>query len=538
MSIDVSDRARVPAGVRTGGQFATEARGEADVSLLDPASVPSVEDYLVRVIAPAVADGGPAFDSIVRQEFDRLVELVGPDVPAEYVAAVFEVNHRLRQGDYTPLGSRWAAASPQAAMYLRDAYETGMPADWPDQMEARNAAAEPARKAAWDAAAAAGHLQGLTYSPAHDWSSRCVERWAKGLTADELARLDAAGLALRPEVAAAYVGCDTPTIHQWLNAATRDPQFGKYVNHYLGYQGIGQYVRAGVPLDDVRLCHELGAEPGLAMHGLTRPDGTVEKGPDAIRELVAYSKAAGQSTDEAREGIAAGLPASALKEYGPRVAACEISYLQTAGVPGKVARSLRARDRAMSATFIGWMHRAGISTGADYKTWEAVVEERVPRGMSRGYDTVHDWDTAATLSAAGVPASTALALRRQRVPLRAVADFHSAGISDAAPWTKAAHPRAQGVLSNGSEQELAAYRAIASFAAAGGTPEQMQRAQRAGVPLADLPAHVASTREQLWAAGASNRDAVMAEERRRFDAWGAGYAPAPAGWDCDGPEDL
>lgn len=41
MSIDTRDRARVPAGVHTGGQFATEAREEADVSLASALPQPS-----------------------------------------------------------------------------------------------------------------------------------------------------------------------------------------------------------------------------------------------------------------------------------------------------------------------------------------------------------------------------------------------------------------------------------------------------------------------------------------------------------------
>src|SRR5690242_5010675 len=35
----VADRSRVPAGVRTGGQFATERHGESDVDLAGPAEV-------------------------------------------------------------------------------------------------------------------------------------------------------------------------------------------------------------------------------------------------------------------------------------------------------------------------------------------------------------------------------------------------------------------------------------------------------------------------------------------------------------------
>lgn len=58
------------------------------------------------------------------------------------------------------------------------------------------------------------------------------------------------------------------------------------------------------------------------------------------------------------------------------------------------------------------------------------------------------------------------------------------------------------------------------------------------MPLADLGVHVRSTPEELWAAGAANRAAVMAEEERVNKQWGDAYAPAPAPWLVAGPAEL
>ncbi|TAM92777.1 MAG: hypothetical protein EPN43_01950, partial [Jatrophihabitans sp.] len=326
MSIEAPLRARIPSGVREGGQFATEQRREAAVSLA-ATGLPAVEESLAKVIGVEVARNGPAFEQVVRDQFDRLMEHVGPDVPPEWVAALVEQNHRLRAGDRTPLGNAWNLVSPGTGQTLEAAYAAGMPVDWPDQMAARN-----------DALGAEGP---------GSWTSDCVKRWADGLTSDELERLEAAGLAKNPRMASAFVGCDTDVVNAWVAAAREDRDLNVYLGRYLDLPGIGQYVRGGVSLDDVRLCHDLGVEPGLAVRGLMRPDGSVETGPAAIRELAQYAAAAGQSTDQAHEGIAAGLPASALKEFGPKIAVAEIPALRSAGVPGKVARSLRAKNQQM-----------------------------------------------------------------------------------------------------------------------------------------------------------------------------------------------
>jgi hypothetical protein len=511
MSIDTNGRTHQGRGVHVGGQYATEARTEPGVTLGRPGPVPGYEQSVRTLAASFRPNFGDSAEHYARQEIGTLVDAVGPDVPADYVAAiaVAELTYANHTSYERPTG-HGSYACPEAVTAIRDAYASGMPADWPDQMAQRG----------------------------DRWAGSCIKRWNAGVTADELARLDAAGLAVGPGWAQAYAGCDAQQVLAWHDAIRADPQLSTYMGRYVDHAAIGRYVRTGVPLEDVKLCCELGVEPGLAERGLRRPDGTVEKGPDAIRELAAYAQAAGQSTDEAAEGIAAGLPASALKEYGPYVSVAEIAPLQAAGVPGKVARSLRAKERQMAPHLIARLHDAGISTGADYRGWMEATETVTSGGLGGRRQVSSDLGAAVNLAKAGVPLPVARTLHDQHVPIGAIGHLHAAGVDDAAPWHEALHKRSETIDPPVADKATAAYRAIAAFAAAGGSVEQMRRAHRAGVRLSELPEHVRSTPEQLWAAGAANRAAVLAEEQRRFTTWGPSWATEPVPWEATGPDDL
>ena len=497
-------RARQPKGALTGGEFATEARTEADVSLLaghaapaQPSEAESVEaltelyarDWLHRTGAEAAA----------QDVVDRACSAAGPGVPREWVAAVAEADRRLAEHGgncRSPIGG-WSIDSPESGTFLREAYATGMPADWPDQMLLRG----------------------------DGWQYGCVKRWTQGLTADEIGRLDEAGYANSPRQTLSYVGCDTAELDRWRTALRADPEFSKYVGRYLDHPGVGTYIREGVPLQDVHLCHELEVEPGLARRGLTRPDGTTETGSAAIRELAAYAVACGQSTDTAREGVRLGVPAADVKAHGPKVEVAEIHVLKAAGVPAKVARSLRGRDRNLPPTAIDQLHRAGITTGADYKAWTAITQKD-PDPLTQ----------ACALARAGVPVEAATRLHGQRIPTGAIPAMHAGGIDNWSTWAPSVQHRTQ--AAGDGRDDVLAFTHIGDFARHGGTREQFARAQKAGVPLADLGVHVRSTPEELWAAGAANRAAVMAAEERVNKQWGDAYAPAPAPWPVAGPAEL
>jgi hypothetical protein len=495
---------RQPKGVPVGGQFATQARTESEVSLAaGPAgfSPPSEAESVARLTERDAGDWlhRSGAEAAAQDLIDRACAAAGPDVPREWVAAVVEADRRLAErggNSRSPIGG-WSIDSPESGMFLREAYATGMPADWPDQMAARG----------------------------ETWQYACVKRWTQGLTADELDRLDGAGYANGPRQAMSLAGCDIDDLDRWNAVLRADPDFSRYAARYLDLPGVGAYVRDGVPLEDVRLCQELGVEPGLARHGLTRPDGTTETGPEAIRELAAYAKACGQSTDEAHEGIRLAVPAADVKAHGPKVAVSEIRDLQTAGVPAKVARSLRGRDGSLPTATITQLNAAGITTGADYKSWTAITQ--------RESDPVAQ---ACALSRAGVPIETATRLHGQRIPTAAIPALRAGGIDNWSTWAPGIEPRTQ--VSDNSQDHTRAFTRIGDFARLGGTREQFARAQKAGVPLADLGAHVHATPEQLWSAGAANRDEVMAAEHRRHEQWGPGYAGTPEPWPVAGPAGL
>lgn len=501
------DRKRQPKGITIGGQYAHEQKAEAAVALEQPASGLPSEAESVDTITTHFLDIAtePAARAMAQSAVDDACVAAGGDVPREWVAAVVAHDTPTRQQRGNTLGV-WSYSAPETGEALRGAYAQGMPADWAAIMYEERGEA---------------------------WVLNCVQRYANGLTAAELERLDEAGLAGTPRKAAAFVGCDTDEVHRWLDAAKADDAFNRYVARYLDLSGIGQYVREGTPLDDVKLCYELGAEPGLARRGLERPDGAVEKGPAAIRELVEYAKACGQSTDEAHEGIRLGVPAAKVKAFGPNVRVSEIAAFEEQGVPAKVARSLRGRDRSISPAEASQLHGAGISTGADYKGWMSVAATM--RNVD-DTDGPSGFSGAIELARAGVPLTTAQQMRSKGMPLSSIKELHAAGINDIEPWAQALHGQTQ-VTATWSNRVSAGMHYVAEFAKAGGTPRQLQRAQRAGVPLADAAQHVSSTPRQLWAAGAANRKAYRDDVRRMARRYG-GVTGEPTPWDYDGPNSI
>lgn len=516
MNRSTTDQSRVHGGVPAGGQFATETRSEADVSLLSPApadSLPSLEESLAALTKQwEQRSWSPdAAAAQAQQDVEQAQSLAGDGVPAQYLAALLVADGATRLprtydrgGAFGPSGWR----CPQGGEAMREAYASGMPADWPDQMADRGEA----------------------------WRDGCVPRWNAGVTAEELKRLAFFGMDGQPGVAAAYAGKDLLEVREWINAATADKGFSAYLGRHLGHAGVGAYIDEAVALEDVQLAYTHDLEPGVARTGLTRPDGSVEQGPDAIVEIAQYKAACGMSEDHAREGIRAGVEAKTMKAFGPKVTAPEINELQSAGVPAKVARSLRGKDQQMSVETIAQCHEAGITSGADYKGWLAVTEETSSGGLGGRRNTTSDLPAALALSKAGVPLAAAQSLKSQGIPAGAIGAMHAGGVTDWSPWRTGVHGRTQ-VTAKGQGQ-VPALTHVADFARAGGTPEQFARAQRAGVPLSDLGSHVTSSPAALWDAGAANRAAVLAEEKRVHDQWGPQFASEPTPWPVTGPDDL
>lgn len=471
-----------------------------------PQELPPHMDELARAIEDRGIFGGPVLPEAERLLADTLAGAreIDPDIPEEYVAELLTLDGALRNiARNDGILSSWSDQARGAE--IAAAHLAGMPADWPVQMAAR------------------GEM----------WPDHCVKAWTEGITEAELARLDVAGLATSPILARAYIGADTDEVNRWLTAAREDKDLSGYLARYLSHRGIGRYVNAGVPLDDVRLSHQLGLEPSTALHGIT-VDGQKVTGPAALRQVADYMKASKLGQDETVDALKAGIPAALGKEFGPRFTADEMRDLSTAAVPGIVARSLRARDREMSPTTMARAHAAGISTGADWKAWQGVAtttRTTMYSGQERRYHEQVIWD----LNAVGVSLKDAARLRSQNIPHGAVAPLATAGITDWAPWGSGVNQRAQTTID--TRDQTVALTQIAEFARAGGTPDQFARAQKAGVPLVDLPKHVTSTPKQLWKAGAANRDAVLADEKRRHDTWGS-MAHAPEPWPVTGPEQL
>lgn len=422
-----------------------------------------------------------------------------PDLPPEYASAILAA--QLEDRLHAPISSGVPLTAVGAL--IGQAHAAGMPVDWPEQMAARG----------------------------DYWHVHCLDNWNDGVTAEHLAALDSRGLAQTPDMALGLVGVDLDVADEWA-AAHGDRELRPYLNRYLRWSGIGRYARAGVPVADVRLAYELDMEPGVAVTGLTRPDGTVERGPDAIREIAAYKASCNMSEDHARDGIRAGVTPKTFKAFGHTFEAHEIPALEQAGVPAKVARSLRTRGSSdLSAAAIARLNDAGVTTGADFKAWAKVADAGAAASEEETVSAVRK------LARSGVPLDSAQRLRSQGIPPEVLRDLHAGGIDDWSAWQPALEPRAQG-LSLGYDEQTQALRSVGRFAKAGGTREQLARAQRAGLPLAGVELYAKSTPEQLWASGAKNREAVMAEETRLHTQWGSQFAAEPKAWVATGPNDL
>lgn len=484
-------QARQPKGVPVGGQFATSSKAESATSLTDAEPVDEHRQALIerhlRNYAPDLAESEVA--RTVSEHLDA-ARAVSPEVTEAYVTELLAHQAALLDDNHDGPTGGWSAQD--RAERIGRAHAAGMPADWPQTMAERG----------------------------ERWTTGCVDAWCDGLTADKLARLDSAGLAKHPTWARAYVGCDTDAVNEWHDAARTDAALSTYLATHLGHPGIAQYVADGVSLEDVRRAHELGLTPAAARNGILLEDGTQRTGPDALGEIARYMADSGLDQESALDKMYASIPAKLGKEYGSRFTGHEMRDLHAAGVPGKVARSLRATSHDLPAATVRRAHGHGIISGKDWKAWQSVVglkSTKVSLGIGGTTGMYHE-ESIWRLREAGVTLADAQRLRSEGVPLPAIAPLVHAGVRDFAPWRAAAVPRTQGTANEA--QRSMALRDLAAFANAGGTVEQFSRAQKAGIPMADLVAHVSSSPEQLWAAGAAHRARIVAEEESRFDRWG------------------
>lgn len=94
------------------------------------------------------------------------------------------------------------------------------------------------------------------------WRKGCIQRWNRGLDADELAHLDEIGLAGDLQTAATFAGNNATECARWVPAGEDEPDFGAYLDRNLGPAGIADCVRAGVDLEQVRTAYDRSVELG------------------------------------------------------------------------------------------------------------------------------------------------------------------------------------------------------------------------------------------------------------------------------------
>lgn len=305
-----------------------------------PTDTPPLQDSLTALAGFIDYFGGPDAERLAREQAEREVAQVGQDagsqVPAAYVAALLVAKHTHRQR----WGSGGVFAGEQPGPAIGAAFEAGMPTTWPATMAERGPA----------------------------WVEGCVHRWLAGLTDVELARLDGCQvpIASHPSTALAYVGVDLDVIAKWMAGAAADRGFSVWLAKNLGHAAMGDYMRAGVPLDDVRACFEAGVSPQIARDGLTGPDGRgpARRGANRIGRVAQFAAQARCDSLVAADALRAELTAGQVKSFGPLLTVPEMVDLLAQGVPGQVARSLRSRDRMLSVSHVGELWRAGVTTGS------------------------------------------------------------------------------------------------------------------------------------------------------------------------------
>jgi hypothetical protein len=459
----MSAQLRQPTGSAAGGEYATTARPEADLTLPAPAG-----DHLQRLTDLYTGDYAPAHAAAVAQGVLDQYTAKGVD-PALLVDYLQRHRHDRR---YEHDGDLTALAAGQLTM-----------ADV-EEMTARF----PERDDAWRVLRA-------------------------GVSPERPGHLAELGVKHASTVAVMAPMADQ-TVANWLHTLAENPGLNRWVGRAdqlgaLHATGIGADRAAGY------LEHGIDASTALAHPHL---------GPAT---LAAYATAAKMDTGPAADRLDAGLDVDVAAAYGPRISAEHATALHDAGVPGKVARSLRARGGDLTPAHIVELVAAGISSGPQYAAWtDALANPQ--RSREPDPETV----PITTLAAAGLTPAQVTGYVKNGFAATEWVPLHQAGIGDIKPWSAAGlERRAQSPAHRGADSATVGT-ALAAFAAAGGTPDRLGELSRAGVPVHQAVDFLSST--DPWTDGQPLRDAAMADEARMRKTWGTMAAdPTPWRWTKD-----
>ena len=500
----MSNEKRVRSGVPAGGEFTKHDHTESAVSLSDEYATARSQ-----IVASMMSRGGYSIEAATATAEHHLSAPV--DVPPAVIADYFEYRQKL-----TDTARHALPADQELHAHL-----------WtvPEILEMRSLVAT-------------------------GWASEYAfaSLLKSGVKPDRVRELLALSVPNNPTSLAAMSELNNIAVSEWMQSARGDAKMSQWLGQG-GWPLIPELHHAGINPETAALYAELGVTPRQVIDHSAILD----------RHVVAdFKTASGFPGDRAAKFIihntTAENPVTAedAKPFGPSIDAPDVAHYVTHGVDAKAARSLLAADRSMYATEATTLFKAGVITGKEFKAWREltarVAGSAVGTGRSSDVNTfsIREANPIARIVVAkssGVPVGAAATFVRSGV--REPTDWKiltAAGVTDTGPWVKAISGegnRANQIAAPGRGALGVAVDGIAGFAAAGGTPAELRRTLRAGIPIDQAATHVGSP--DLWAAGAESRAAVMAKEQadvenprsfrnRKVEPWGfteANYADDP-----------
>ncbi|KQO98849.1 hypothetical protein [Leifsonia sp. Leaf264] len=345
-----------------------------------------------------------------------------------------------------------------------------------------------------------------------------------GMTAEKVEDYIALGVPAQPEALLAYSNATQLQVQGWVLALKEHKELRETVRTYRDLKAV---VDKGLDPHLVKSFAGTGVSGSFIAQysswGVT---------PEAIREYASKSKLKTPRLEaflehNIRHSLRAVSP-EVVVAYGPNFDPSDMSWLSSEGMDPKQMRSLRGAEKSLSAKDLLRLAAAGIVSGDELKGWRELAG--VPEyGYNADVERIGKITRLA--AAAGTTARRAAHYKEfgwdQPEHWNTIA---ASGIDDLTPWHAALLDGRRANSIHGFSLYGPAAAGLASFAAAGGTPDQLRIVQRAGIPI-DQAHRFIRTRD-LWKAGEKFRARqaqLEAEEPARFGR-GAG---TPLQWSED-----
>ncbi|WP_433673753.1 hypothetical protein [Microbacterium gorillae] len=327
----------------------------------------------------------------------------------------------------------------------------------------------------------------------------------EGLTVGRLAELRELGIR-NATVAVVLHRVEDDTLAEWVSAVQGDAEFSKWL---------------GPDPQNLLALIDSGVEPALARRwadvGVSSAKlGAVGRSALPNAESVAdFARSSGLNGDLALDYVRSGVPVDPelARAFGPSISPADAATLVSNGVSAKAARSLRSASSTLTPVDIAELAKGGVTTAADFRVWRSVCEPK-PGGL---YGTGSDMnplstgnmirDIVAVRARTSAPASAVIEyVRRGAKDPRAWEALYGAGITDLQPWLA---PIRDGRRVNIDGDPQAAIEGLAAWVSAGGSPERLRAAQRAGIPITQAHEHVNDDDRTMWAVGEVHRTAAV-----------------------------